>query len=225
MESDAFGETTIKTQTTTNNLRFPGQYADDAIGLSQNYFRDYAPNLGRYIESDPIRLSGGINVYEYSFSSPVRFYDMFGLAPSCKKYWTKWRKKYRPRDGEWKLLYYDYKLKPGGREIPGTSIINPVSTYTVICVLKQYGNYLVSQLQTYERQQIEVCYTSSCEEDILFTQVVGFDNKTEEIGVKLKRKEVSERRRDFHSKLSPIYAQNKCIEWIKSLYINDRYSY
>jgi RHS repeat-associated protein len=30
-------------------------------GLNQNYERDYDPLVGRYIESDPIGLNGGIN--------------------------------------------------------------------------------------------------------------------------------------------------------------------
>ena len=35
------------------NLRFPGQYYRAETGLNQNYFRDYDPLIGRYIESDP----------------------------------------------------------------------------------------------------------------------------------------------------------------------------
>jgi RHS repeat-associated protein len=34
--------------------RFPGQYLDNETGLYYNYFRDYDPSIGRYIESDPI---------------------------------------------------------------------------------------------------------------------------------------------------------------------------
>ena len=35
-------------------LRFPGQYADSETGLHYNYFRDYEPAIGRYVQSDPM---------------------------------------------------------------------------------------------------------------------------------------------------------------------------
>jgi RHS repeat-associated protein len=40
------------------NLRFPGQYFDTETGLHYNYFRDYEPGVGRYVESDPIGFRG-----------------------------------------------------------------------------------------------------------------------------------------------------------------------
>lgn len=61
------------------NLRFPGQYADRETGLNYNYFRDYDPQTGRYVQSDPIGLRGGINTYAYALSTPVRKRDRFGL--------------------------------------------------------------------------------------------------------------------------------------------------
>jgi RHS repeat-associated protein len=51
-----FGEATITTSTITNNLRFPGQYYDAETGLNYNYYRDYNPVIGRYIEGDPLLL-------------------------------------------------------------------------------------------------------------------------------------------------------------------------
>ena len=61
-------------------LRFPGQFFDQATKLHYNYFRDYDPRLGRYIESDPIGLRGGINTYAYVGDNPVANYDNFGLV-------------------------------------------------------------------------------------------------------------------------------------------------
>ncbi len=48
-----------------------------------NYFRDYDPLAGRYVESDLIGLAGGINTYAYANGRPVEYVDPFGLCATC----------------------------------------------------------------------------------------------------------------------------------------------
>jgi len=60
-------------------LRLPGQYYDAESGLHQNNFREYDPNIGRFPESDPIGLEGGINTYAYVEGSPLSSIDSLGL--------------------------------------------------------------------------------------------------------------------------------------------------
>jgi RHS repeat-associated protein len=61
------------------HLRFPGQYFDIESNLAYNYFRDYDPAVGRYVESDPIGLEGGVSTYGYAGQNPLLFTDPEGL--------------------------------------------------------------------------------------------------------------------------------------------------
>ncbi|MDP2325457.1 MAG: RHS repeat-associated core domain-containing protein [Gammaproteobacteria bacterium] len=61
------------------NLRFPGQYFDKETNQHYNYFRDYSPEIGRSIESDPIGMVGGLNTYGYVKSDPLSRKDPKGL--------------------------------------------------------------------------------------------------------------------------------------------------
>ncbi|MBL8519543.1 MAG: choice-of-anchor D domain-containing protein [Betaproteobacteria bacterium] len=85
-DSLPFGETTPNANPSSLgvmkfNHRFPGQYRDSETGLHQNWHRDYDPNAGRYVESDPKGLAGGLNLYGYCLNYPIDLTDKYGLDP------------------------------------------------------------------------------------------------------------------------------------------------
>jgi len=64
--------------------RFPGQYEDTETGTHYNYLRDYDPETGRYLTSDPISLAGGLNTYLYANADPLNSVDVLGLQPELQ---------------------------------------------------------------------------------------------------------------------------------------------
>lgn len=64
------------------SLRFPGQYFDWETGLHHNGWREYDPQQGRYIQSDPTGLVGSLNTYAYAANSPLTLFDPLGQSPA-----------------------------------------------------------------------------------------------------------------------------------------------
>jgi len=85
-DSDAFGSTPSTATPFVFSLRFPGQTFDAETNLHYNYYRDYDPQTGRYIQSDPIGLTGGVNTYGYTNSTPINFIDPSGLTGVTRLY-------------------------------------------------------------------------------------------------------------------------------------------
>jgi RHS repeat-associated protein len=84
-DSDAFGvgNAQLDPDGDTNlvdvRLRFPGQYYDEEVALAYNYFRNYDPGLGRYVQADPVGLAGGLNPYLYANGNTLSSIDPLGL--------------------------------------------------------------------------------------------------------------------------------------------------
>ncbi|NND37925.1 MAG: RHS repeat protein, partial [Gammaproteobacteria bacterium] len=76
---DAFGGAIIATAGPDVRLRFPGQFDLGVGGIHYNHFRDYDSKHGRFLESDPVGLPGGLNTFAYGFNNPVANADPYGL--------------------------------------------------------------------------------------------------------------------------------------------------
>ena len=78
-ENLAFDRKVVTASIGAYNLGFPGQYYDAEGASWQNWFRTYDGSIGRYTQSDPIGLGGGLNTYAYATSNPIGLVDPAGL--------------------------------------------------------------------------------------------------------------------------------------------------
>jgi len=82
-EYDAYGNIvrTSGAYATENPIRFSTKYHDNETGLVYYGFRYYSPSMGRFINTDPLKEAGGLNIYVMTSNNPVGKWDCLGLCP------------------------------------------------------------------------------------------------------------------------------------------------
>lgn len=82
-----YGETEQAGQQSANPVQYTGR-DNDGTGLYYYRARYYAPDLARFISSDPIGLAGGTNFYLYAQANPLINKDPSGLdTTGCDGVW------------------------------------------------------------------------------------------------------------------------------------------
>ena len=62
-----------------NPYFFTGRRYDDETALYYYRARYYNPDIGRFLQTDPIGYSGGLNLYTYCGNNPLNWIDPYGL--------------------------------------------------------------------------------------------------------------------------------------------------
>ncbi|MFQ5859670.1 MAG: RHS repeat domain-containing protein, partial [Anaerolineae bacterium] len=76
---DSFGNLLSTTGTLPNPYTYTARELDSETGLFFYRARYYHPQLGRFLQEDPVAFLGGINFYTYARNNPVIFVDPDGL--------------------------------------------------------------------------------------------------------------------------------------------------
>ena len=150
-------EETKVTDSAYQPFRLQNQYADRETGLHYNFFRYYEPNVGRFVNQDPIGLLGGDNLYQFA-PNTNKWLDVLGLNKNLPApYWPP----NRGALGEVRSITLPVGTLVDRYGYPGGTFVSPVGTpypmralppgsnqkpYTIYRVLKPIDNVAASKI-------------------------------------------------------------------------------
>jgi len=83
-EYDSFGLSGFTFESVVQPFRYTGREYDMATGLYHYRARVYDPEIGRFLQEDPIGFSAGdMNIYRYVGSNPLSYTDPSGLSQAA----------------------------------------------------------------------------------------------------------------------------------------------
>jgi RHS repeat-associated protein len=80
---DPYGRSTTVLGTTPTDFNFTGLYRHSKSNLDLAVYRAYDPDLGRWLNRDPIEEEDGLNLYGYVGNRTIKRYDSLGLTPAA----------------------------------------------------------------------------------------------------------------------------------------------
>ncbi|MDQ7247293.1 RHS repeat-associated core domain-containing protein [Dongia sedimenti] len=141
---DPYGVTSQTGAANDNLYQFTGRQ-NDGTGLYYYRARYYNPSWGRFINEDPIGLSGGINLYAYVGGNPIGWTDPLGLyVDAMGGYYPD-----EPCPGfDYNPLEHPYITAGMGAGLLAPIAIEAAAAYSAAAALQiQFGNVLIAHME------------------------------------------------------------------------------